>query len=119
MAANLIIYWGGFDTTWKLALAMLLGLVLFAIGAMRAGTGSRRAVRNAIWIAPWLGGHVLLGAVGRYGAGAGSLLPAWVDLGVVIAFALGIFYWAVSLTLTKDESAAAVAVDARQIDYAP
>jgi amino acid transporter len=117
-SANLIIYWGGFETTWKLALAMLLGLVLFAIGAMRARTGVQRTIRNAFWVAPWLGGQVLLGAVGRYGPGARNLLPGWVDLAVVIAFALVIFYWAVSVTLTKDEAAAAVAKDAHQIDYA-
>lgn len=118
-SANLIIYWGGFETTWKLALAMLLGLVLFAIGAKRARTGARRTIRNALWVAPWLGGHVILGAVGRYGAGARNLLPGWVDLAVVIGFALVIFYWAVSLTLPKDEAAAAVAKDAQQIDYTP
>jgi amino acid transporter len=118
-SANLIIYWSGFETVWKLAVAMLLGLVLFTIGAIRARTGAQRTIRNALWIAPWLGGHVLLGAVGRYGAGARNLLPGWIDLGVVIVFALGIFYWAVSLTLTKDEAAAAVAKDAQQIDYTP
>ena len=118
-SANLIIYWGGFETTWKLALAMLLGLVLFAIGAKRARTDVWRTIRNAVWIAPWLGGHVVLGFVGRYGTGARNLLPGWVDLGVVIVFALAIFYWAVSLTLTKEEAAAAVAEDSRQIDYAP
>src|SRR5580698_385841 len=32
-SANLIMYWGGFDTNWKLAIAVLAGLVLFAIGA--------------------------------------------------------------------------------------
>lgn len=118
-SANLIIYWGGFETTWKLALAMLLGLVLFAIGAKRARTGVQRSIRNAIWVAPWLGGHVVLGALGRYGAGAKNILPAWIDLAVVIGFALVIFYWAVSLTLPKDEAATAVAKDARQIDYTP
>lgn len=118
-SANLIIYWGGFDTTWKLALAMLLGLALFAIGAARGRTGAHRTIRNALWIVPWLGGHVLLGAVGRYGAGARNLLPNWVDLAVVVVFALAIFYWAVSMTLTKDETTAAVAKDAPQIDYTP
>ena len=118
-SANLIIYWGGFDTTWKLALAMLLGLGLFAIGAARGRTGAQRTTRNALWIVPWLGGHVLLGAVGRYGAGARNLLPDWVDLAVVVVFALSIFYWAVRVTLTKDETAAAVAKDAQQIDYTP
>ncbi len=118
-SANLIIYWGGFETTWKLAVAMLLGLVLFAIGAVRARTGAQRTIRSALWIAPWLGGHVLLGALGRYGKGARNVLPDWVDLSVVIAFSLAIFYWAVRVTLTKDETAAAVAKDAHQIDYSP
>src|SRR4029079_9162175 len=34
-SANLIIYWGGFGTTWKLSLAVLVGLILFGIGAWR------------------------------------------------------------------------------------
>jgi amino acid transporter len=118
-SANLILYWGGFQTTWKLALAMLLGLVLFAIGAVRARTGAARTIRNAIWVGPWLGGQVVLGALGRYGTGAGNVLPDWIDLAAVIGFSLAIFYWAVSLTLPKDEAAAAVAKDARQIDYVP
>ena len=116
-SANLIIYWGGFETTWKLACAMLLGLVLFGVGAWRANTGAQRTIKNALWIGPWLGGHVLIGAVGRYGAGASNILPGWVDLVVVIAFALAIFYWAVNLTLDKTATAAAVAKDAHQIDY--
>ncbi len=117
-SANLIIYWGGFETTWKLALAMLLGLALFAIGAKRAGTDAGQTIRNAVWIGPWLAGQVLLGAVGRYGAGSMNILPDWVDLAVAIAFSLAIFYWAVSRTLPKEKAAAAVAKDAHQIDYA-
>jgi amino acid transporter len=115
-SANLIIYWGGFESTWKLACAMVVGLALFAVGAWRSSTGAQHTVRNAIWIGPWFGGHVLLGALGRYGGGA-SILPNWVDIAVVIVFALAIFYWAVSLTLTKVETAAAIAKDAQQIDY--
>jgi amino acid transporter len=117
-SANLIMYWGGFDTNWKLALAMLLGLALFAIGSVRAGTGAERTIRNAFWIVPWLGGHVALGAIGRYGPGAKNLLPDWVDIAVVLAFALGIFYWAVSLAFTREETGTAVAKDAQQLDYA-
>jgi amino acid transporter len=115
-SANLIIYWGGFESTWKLACAMMVGLALFAVGAWRSTTGAQHTVRNAIWIGPWFGGHVLIGALGRYGGGA-SILPNWVDIAVVIVFALAIFYWAVSLTLTKVETAAAIAKDAQQIDY--
>ena len=116
-SANLIIYWGGFETTWKLACAMAVGLVLFAVGAWRNGTGAQRTIRNAFWIAPWFGGQVLIGWLGRYGNGSTNLLPNWVDIVVVIVFALAIFYWAVSLTLTKEGTAEAVAKDAQQIDY--
>jgi amino acid transporter len=116
-SANLIIYWGGFETTWKLACAMAVGLVLFAFGAWRSRTGAQHTIRNAFWIAPWFGGQVLIGWLGRYGKGSSNLLPNWVDIVVVIVFALAIFYWAVRLTLTKEGTAVAVAKDAQQIDY--
>jgi amino acid transporter len=115
-SANLIIYWGGFGATWKIACAMLVGLALFGVGAWRSGTGAGHTVRNAVWIAPWLVGHILIGAIGRYGGGS-NLLPNWVDIAVVIAFALAIFYWSVSLTLSQQGAAAEVAKDARQINY--
>jgi amino acid transporter len=116
-SANLIIYWGGFESTWKLACAMVFGLALFAVGTWRSGTGAQHAVRNSIWIGPWLGGHVVIGDLGRYGAGASNILPNWVDVAVVIVFSLAIFYWAVNLTLTGERTAAAVAKDAQQLAY--
>ncbi len=115
-SANLIIYWGGFEATWKIACAMLAGLALFGVGAWRSGTRAGHTVRNAIWIAPWLVGHIVIGFIGRYGGGS-NLLPNWIDIAVVIAFALAIFYWSVSLTLSQQSAAAEVAKDARQIDY--
>lgn len=116
-SANLIIYWGGFDITWKLACAMAAGLALFAVGAWRSGTGARRTIRNAFWIGPWLAGQVLIGWLGRYGNGSRSILPNWADVVVVIVFALAIFYWAVGLALPAEEAAAAVDKDAPQLDY--
>src|SRR3954468_9632349 len=99
-SANLIIYWGGFDTTWKLACAIAVGLLLFMLGAWRAQTGALRRLRSALWIGPWLAGQVLIGWLGRYGEGAHNVLPGWFDITVVVAFALTIFYWAVSLANT-------------------
>jgi amino acid transporter len=116
-SANLIIYWGGFDVTWKLACMMLLGLILFALGAWRARTSGMRTVRHALWLVPWFGGHVVIGALGRYGNGA-EILPSWIDIAVVIGFALAIFYYALHVVLTPQAAAAAVAKDAHQLDYA-
>ena len=115
-SANLIIYWGGFDATWKLVCAMLAGLCLFAMGAWRNNTGAQRTIKNVVWIFPWFGGQVVLGWLGRYGGG-GNVIPDWVDVGVTIVFSLVIFYWAVALTVHRDEAAAAVAKDAAQIDF--
>ena len=115
-SANLIIYWGGFETNWKLSVAMLVGLGLFAIGAWRIRTGAQRAIGSAIWMGPWLGGHVLIGWLGRYGGGR-NILPNWVDVGVVIVFALVVFYWAIALRLSNEEAAAEIAKDAVQINY--
>src|SRR5262249_5647719 len=101
-SSNLIIYWGGFDATWKLVVAMSIGLTIFGVGAVVAKTESRKTVRNVIWIAPWLVGQVVIGALGNYGDGY-EILPDWVDVATVIAFALGIYYFALSTTLTKEE----------------
>jgi len=114
-SANLIIYWGGFDTTWKLACAMVAGLLLFALGAWRAETGAQRSLPNAIWIAPWLAGQVLLGWLGRYGNGARSVIPDWLDIILVIGFALTIFYWATGHANAKNIVAAAVTKDSRDL----
>ncbi|HEX7841333.1 MAG TPA: APC family permease [Kofleriaceae bacterium] len=114
-SANLIIYWGGFNTTWKLVGAMVVGLGLFSFGAWRKRTSARATLRNAIWMAPWLGGHVVIGALGRYDGY--EVLPDWLDIGLVIAFSLAIFYSALRLTLSPDAVAAAIAKDAHQIDY--
>ena len=111
-SANMIIYWGGFDTTWKLAAAMLIGLALFASGAWRTGT-SQPTIRNSFWIWPWFAGHVVIGAIGRYGGGR-NILPEWIDIGVVVMFSLAIFYWAIALTLSPEQTAAALARDAEQ-----
>jgi amino acid transporter len=115
-SANLIIYFGGFDSTWKLAVAMLVGRELFLAGALRGRTGAERGLASALWIMPWLGGHVLIGAFGSYGGGAG-ILPDWVDIGVVIAFALSIFYFALSVAMSKEDCAAAIAKDAHQLEF--
>ena len=68
VSANLILYWGGFDTNLKVVLALAAGVVVFAIGSRRAGTGTAASVRHAIWVPVWLAGCLLIGYLGRYGS---------------------------------------------------
>ncbi len=115
--ANLLMYWGGFDTTWKLTVAMLLGLAIFGGGAWGMKTGAQRFLRHAIWMVPWFAGHVLIGYYGRYGGGTNAI-PDWLDVAIVLAFSLVIFYWAISLSLTQELAAKEVAKDAFQLSGA-
>ena len=134
VCANLIIYWGSFPATWKLAVAMAAGLALFAIGAAVRKTGSERTIQDAAWIVPWLVGHVVLGAVGRYAGPADVLmlaikdgaptivgdpiLPEWIDIGLVVGFSLAIYYLALALALPEAAAAAQIARDAHQLELA-
>jgi amino acid transporter len=116
-SANMIIYFAGWDTTWKLMIAMAAGFLLFAFGAWRNKTGAiGKTWRQGLWIVPWFAGHLVIGVLGRYGGG-NETLPNWVDLGVLIVFALVIFYFAISRTLSQVDSEAAVAKDAHQLDF--
>ena len=101
VSANLIMYWSGFEASWKILVAIVIGQLLYGIALGRAGGFRRWDVdwRAASWIWPWLGGLVVIGALGRYGKGHNNILPSWVDLVVVCVFALAIFYYAVNVAM--------------------
>ena len=79
-AIHLILYWGGYEYTWKIAVALVIGLIIFGIGTQVARTDVMPMLRPAAWIGPWILGSVIIGALGRYGAGSHSWLPEWIDL---------------------------------------
>jgi amino acid transporter len=116
VAANLIIYWGGFEATWKLLTGIFIGRVLFEIALRRSDTLRRTDIdwRAAGWIWPWLIGMTILGLLGRYGKGAHKALPEWIDLEAVVVFSLIVFYYAVSLAMSHDEIRLAVEREERQ-----
>ena len=121
ISANLIIYWGGFEATWKILAAISLGRVLFEIALHRSTDLHREDIdwRAASWIWPWLVGLTLIGLVGRYGKGAHLVLPNWIDMLVVIVFSLVIFYHAVSLAMTPERVRRAIDTEQRHIARAP
>ena len=129
VAANLIIYWGGYDTTWKIEAGLGVGLVIFIVTRLTSGSQVPLGVRNAMWVWPWLIGNLLIGLIGRYDSGLGSdrasgagelfLLPSWIDLLVVIIFNLVIFYYAVSLAQSNDLVRAAIEIDEENLEGDP
>ncbi|HEV7207169.1 MAG TPA: APC family permease [Mycobacteriales bacterium] len=121
IAANLIIYWGGFEAMWKLLTAIFLGRVVFEIALRRANDVRRADIdwRAASWIWPWLIGMTIIGLIGRYGKGAHNALPSWIDLLVVVIFSLVIFFYAVSLAMDSEQIKAAVDTEKEQLAAAP
>ncbi len=109
VAADLIIYWGGFEATWKLLVAIFIGRVLFEIALARSSDDDRVEIdwRAASWIWPWLLGMTILGYLGRYGGGH-SKIAEWWDLGIVAAFSLVVFYFAVHVAMSTEKVQAAV-----------
>jgi amino acid transporter len=109
--ANLIIYWGGFDTTLKLLVAIFIGRVVFEVTLALTKPEDRPEIdwRASSWIWPWLAGTLLIGFLGRYGNwGFRSILPDWWDLAAEAVFSLVIFYFAVSLASPAEKVLAMV-----------
>ncbi len=141
--ANLLIYWTGWDFTWKLDILIIVGFVLFFVGAFARKTDALNKLSHAVWIAPWLIGLSIISALGRYGQwGPTSIpdpahkgkftynianhpwlsrfhdfLPSEVDLLVVIVFAVAIYYWAINCVMKQSDVDAAIERDAHQINF--
>ncbi|MEU1460840.1 APC family permease [Streptomyces sp. NPDC005727] len=106
VVANLIIYWAGWDTLWRLGFAILLGYVLlgsYAWYAVRKNLPD--APRLDFKAAQWLPGYLLgLGLISWLGGfGGRGYIGLWWDIVVVAAFSLGVYYWA-KATASKTEA---------------
>src|SRR3990167_6868530 len=72
---NLISYWTGWDTIWKLMIAIIIGLAVFAIAYYR----KRRTFFNGFhfkalfWLIPYLSGLCIISYLGSYGGGKNIL----------------------------------------------
>ena len=67
-ASNLVVYWAGWDTNWKLFAAVGLGFVLLAIFWVTRAIPRHRMdwLAGAVWALPWLGGLCLISYLGDY-----------------------------------------------------
>ncbi len=81
-SSNLIVYWTGWETNYKLFLSVLLGFALLAVLiVLGRGHGTERwDWRAGSWYLPWLAGLALLSWLSDYGGGLavlhfGSAIP--------------------------------------------
>ena len=97
VVANLIIYWAGWDTLWRLGVAIVLGYLLLGVYAWYAVANELPDAPRLDWkAAQWLPVYLLgLGLISWQGGfGGQGHLGLWWDMLVVTAFSLVIYYWA-------------------------
>ena len=101
-SSNLIVYWSGWGTDWKLFIAVLLGFVVFAIHEVaRRGHTPQKDWRAGFWVLPWLGGLAILSYVGSYpeqsehagNLGLMSFESSFPIIGVFSALIFLLAYW--------------------------
>jgi len=102
VVANLIIYWAGWDTVWRLGVAIVAGYVLIGINMAVEQDKPALNWKSAQWLPVYLIGMGIISWQGGFGNGQDHL-KLWVDILVVAAFSLVIYYWAVSARLSREE----------------
>jgi amino acid transporter len=81
-AANLIIYWSGWPTIWKLMIAVLIGYIILIIHEIIVDDTPELEFRSGIWVIVWLSGLTIISWFGSYpviSANAGNL--GFIDVG--------------------------------------
>lgn len=92
---NLICYWTGWDTLFKLGIATLFGMGLFLLGILRGSVKTEHlGLQGAIWVLPYLSGLMLISYFGSFG-GRGDIPFGW-DLVVMAVFSLVIMVLALT-----------------------
>jgi amino acid transporter len=108
LSSNLIVYWSGWDTDWKLLVAVLIGYVVLALHEWRCrGRTPPMEWRAGAWVVAWLAGLGLISYLGDYPAvdkHAGNLhLFNFAEaIGLIAAFSLLVMYLAMRWRLPPE-----------------
>jgi amino acid transporter len=115
IVANLIMYWAGWDTLWRLGVAILLGYVLLGLAAgfklnPRTPTLDWRAAQwlpaylIGMGLISWQGGFCSSGPATTNACGATDAIPLWWDIVIIAAFSLVIYFWAQAVRLPAERT---------------
>jgi len=101
---NLMSYWTGWATISKLAIAILIGLVVFIITCINNKKSlTELGLKSGLWMIPYLGGLVLISYLGAFGGK--NVIPFGWDFLVIATFSVIFLYVAVrnrSTALSKN-----------------
>lgn len=90
-ACNLLIYWTGWQTLYRMMIAMGIGLIWFIVHTMRVKLNNiANHLKSASWLFPYLAGMTLISYLGNFGKGSGNLRFG-PDFLVIALFSLVVF----------------------------
>lgn len=100
--ATVLVYWAAWPWTLVGAAAILVGVPLFFLLPKGDATGAGRGLQHLPWLVTYLAGVTIISFVGDpfytyqnfLPIAPLGLLPTPWDLGVLVVFGLGVFYWA-------------------------
>jgi amino acid transporter len=105
IVANLLILWTGWNTDWKLGIAILIGYVIL-VGNRVFGlnpTKPQMDWKAAQWLPVYLVGMGLIVYLSDFGPLAHPWFPLYWDIVATAVFSAVIYYWAVHVALTTEE----------------
>lgn len=103
--ATLVVYWSGWDTIWRLGIALAIGFVWFLISRARFRGDHAPAeldLAEAIWLVPYLLGIGIVSLLGHFGDGLGIIPFGWDQL-IITLLAIGTFWYALKSKLPQDK----------------
>jgi amino acid transporter len=99
---NLLSYWCGWETIYKLTIAMSIGIVFFAISYWRGRlTMPNLGLKSALWMLPYLAGLSSISYLGAFGGK--NIIPFGWDFLVIAIFSMAILYLAVKNRASASE----------------
>jgi amino acid transporter len=110
VAASILIYFSGFTVIWKLGVVLVIGYAL--IGIFMAFDKERPPLdwKSASWLPAYLIGMGLISWQGQYSGESSTAPPLntghialWWDIGLVAAFSLVIYYWAIAVRAPRED----------------
>jgi FtsH-binding integral membrane protein len=98
---NMVIFWTGWQTVYKLMIALAIGFLVFCYHYMRGRfKGDDSIWKCALWLFPYLIGMCIISYLGTFGHGT-NVLPFGMDFGVIAVFSLATYYLAMKTSEMK------------------
>jgi len=105
VVASEIILWTGWDTDWKLGVAILVGYVILILNRLLHLNPHKPTLvwRSATWLPVYLVGIGVISYLSSFGSRSDPILGFGWDMLVVALFSVGIYFWAVTVGLSREQ----------------